>query len=722
MDRVPHGIVIVDDEKSVVYYNSRAKDFFPSLETGGLFQYEIYEISKQDDSVLSNESGLILELKTGIIKQDKRELEIYSLHQRTKNTTISDHPKATYEKLLELNSDFVFELEINRSDAVFMKWASSGFADVTGFKPLEINAFDKNNNLIFQRDIKSFLDVLEQVKDGSDGAIEVRINTKENKILWFGFRLVPVFSEEDNRHTKIIGTGRIIQDRMHKTTTGEQSIPNLLENAIMNLVDPVFLIDRSGLVLFANVNSRNLICVNQDIMQGCLIQDLIKITDIDTAMPIDFEDLLCGKVSRDEIEDKNLIVDVGEGRNFYSSLYISPIVDADGVCHGYTLHFHDIFKRMYLTKERKIRERIESISLLAGGLAHDFNNILMGIIGNVDLAKMMTTERDVADRLGRANDSIRKAKHLTKQLRTIAKGRKPRKKTVNLRELLNNSVKFAVSGTNVKPVFRIAKDLYNVDVDEFLISEAVNEVIRNSIEAMPKGGELRVSAKNTTIDDDDKDREFRTGKYVVVTIKDTGKGIENQELFRVIDPYFSTKAGAMGMGLPIVHSIFVSHDGYVSVDSQQGEGTTVKLYLPASFSDEKLEEKSSVALGKKVLVIDDEALVREVSGGMLKKLGYDVDFAFDMKSSIEKIEKALQGDKPFDAVIVDLIMNGRKTGVNILKRIRGVAPEIKAILSSGYSNDPVISNFHEYGFDAVLLKPYTITELREVLKNSLHSL
>ncbi|MFP4458478.1 MAG: PAS domain S-box protein [Candidatus Zixiibacteriota bacterium] len=722
-DTFKEGIAVIDKNRRIVYMNQAAQKQLPSFNTDDIFNYDAFLLYRHTFDIIRTDNGQLLEISKSPYLDE--EFTIITLRDITKLERLTESRENALELLIELDSDFLFELEINRGGAVYLKWASPDFFEITGYKPLEINAFDENNNLICKKDIRIFLGILDRIKDGLEESIEIRILTKDNRNIWIKFAFVPIFSKKQDRYTSIFGSGRVVLDKVPEDMDSSKNgndLSTLIRSAFTNMVDAIFITDLEGMILFANKSASRITGKKREYLSGRYIDDLLNIKDIDKSEAIDWKKLFADKKLQAEISDLNLFVSSGLRKNSYSNLFISSIIDNDGVQLGLMFQFHDIYRKIHQKREKQARERLESISLLSGGLAHDFNNILMGIIGNLDLAKMLTSERDVKERLDKADDSIQRAKQLTKQLQTLAKGRKPWKKAIDVRELLNNTVRFALSGTTINPVFRIAKDIYDIDADEYLINEALNELIRNSVEAMPEGGNMIINAQNTIVDDID-GLPLNPGKYVLIKIKDSGKGIENNVLMKIINPYFSTKPGSMGMGLPTTHSIIISHNGHLKLESELGKGTMVSIYLPASINiiKEKNERVEEEKFGKNILLIDDEIMVREVAGKMLKKLGYKVAYACDLKSSVEEFEKAIANKSPFDGVIIDLVINGQKGGINIIKRLLEIDPNIKAILSSGYSNDPVIINYYKYGFNAVMLKPYTTMELKEVLKNAFHS-
>jgi CheY-like chemotaxis protein len=306
-------------------------------------------------------------------------------------------------------------------------------------------------------------------------------------------------------------------------------------------------------------------------------------------------------------------------------------------------------------------------------------------------------------------------------LLTFSKGGAPVKKAVSLEEIIKDSSGFALRGSRVRAVVNLADGLWPVEADEGQIGQGVNNIVINAVHAMPEGGVIRISAENVILGEDS-GIPVDQGDYVKVTFSDQGIGIPAEFLPKIFDPYFTTKQKGSGLGLAVTYSIIKNHGGHISVESELGKGTTFFVYLPASRTSvvEKTYEKDIPVSGKeRVLIMDDEDMLREVAGMMLEELGYEVDFARDGEEAIQCYKKALESFHPFDAVIMDLTVPGGKGGKETIKELLKIAPEVKAIVSSGYSHDPVMSNFKEYGFSDVISKPYKCSELLNVLRRVL---
>ena len=401
-------------------------------------------------------------------------------------------------------------------------------------------------------------------------------------------------------------------------------------------------------------------------------------------------------------------------------LYSFPLRDVStGAFVGIIEYARDISNQKLMEKEMQKVEKLESLGILAGGIAHDFNNILTVILGNVSLAKMPgRCDEKIIKRLTDAEKACERAKDLTQQLLTFAKGGTPIKKTAAIAELIRDTASFALRGSNVRSEVSLAEDLWAVDVDEGQISQVIHNLVINADQAMPQGGILKMRAENVRIDSK-KAIPLPEGKYVAIAIIDQGVGIPKEYVAKIFDPFFTTKQKGSGLGLASSYSIISNHGGHITVESIPGSGSTFTFYLPAS--EKKIESKKPAiemlrsGIGK-ILIMDDEELIRDVARDILKSLGYETDRARDGAEALALYRKAKDAGKPYAAVIMDLTIPGGMGGEEAVKKLLAIDPDAKAIVSSGYSTGPIMSDFKAYGFSGVITKPYRIADMGATLQ------
>ena len=384
---------------------------------------------------------------------------------------------------------------------------------------------------------------------------------------------------------------------------------------------------------------------------------------------------------------------------------------------------HDISDHSRSDRELERTRQLESIAALSGGIAHDYNNLLTAIIGNISLAQ---TYLDPDDRvfllLNQALAASKTAKDLTQKLITFSKGGTPDKKIAEVAKLVKSATEFTLSGSNLKCDFEFPNNLWPVEVDSRQIGQAIHNVVLNAREAMPEGGLLGVKAENVTSDDDLSN--LRRGRYVKISFSDHGKGIPQKNLDKIFNPYFSTKKignkKGTGLGLSICHSIIRKHGGNMTVESKFRRGTTFHIYLPSGngktsnqSAASRTEQEIPIFGEGRILVMDDEAMIRKLAGELLSYLGYKVDFALDGSEAVKRYKEALASKNPFDAVILDLTVKGGMGGKETIQELVKIDPKVVAVVSSGYCNDPGITDFAKYGFSGVVTKPYTMGELGE---------
>ena len=530
-----------------------------------------------------------------------------------------------------------------------------------------------------------------------------------------GWQEVFTFPFVDSKTEQMLGVIEYVSDITERKKT-EEALKESEEKyrmLIENIQDGVFII-QDAKIKFLNEAFAKMIGYTAEEVIGIDIQKLIAPEDLDIVMDR-YQQRLAGKDVPKEYEFLLL------HKDGVTRVIVNMLVDIVAY-QGRTASMgtvKDITEHKKMEEELLKAQKLESLGILAGGIAHDFNNILTAITGNISLAKMYAQPGlEVFDILTEAEKASLRAKNLTTQLLTFSKGGIPVKRLSSIPKLIKDSCGFAISGSKVKCEISSPDNLWPVEIDEGQISQVIHHMIINAQQAMPEGGTIRVEAENITADAEHP-LPLKGGKYLKISIKDHGIGISEEHLAKIFDPYFTTKQEGSGLGLASAYSIIKKHDGHITAESKLGEGTTFYIYLPASEKKIPIVKDTGISpagRGKgKVLVMDDDDTVRLVVGRMLGQCGYEAEFAEDGEGAIELYKKAKESGAPFDAVIIDLIIPAGMGGKEAIKKLIEIDPAIRAIVSSGYSDDPVMSNFKEYGFKDAMAKPYEIADLRQML-------
>jgi PAS domain S-box-containing protein len=409
-----------------------------------------------------------------------------------------------------------------------------------------------------------------------------------------------------------------------------------------------------------------------------------------------------------------------KGSILYVETKAFPIKDSTGAVISVIETVNNITERHLLEEEQLKTQKLEAIGTLAGGIAHDFNNLLQGVFGYISMAKITLDQKERSlTMLEQAEKALHMSVNLTTQLLTFSKGGKPVKKKVQLKSVIENSVRFALSGSSVD--FRITFDenLWVVDADEGQIGQVIQNIVLNADQAMPEGGTIKISAKNVYAPHKGLPALLAEGIYIEISVKDNGIGIPEKYIPRLFDPYFTTKEKGSGLGLATSYSIIKNHGGLIDVKSQLGKGSTFLVYLPALEAEEKrvvtIPATAHAARKGRILVMDDEELLRNIVGIMLRALGHDAEFAENGEEAIVKYREALSAGKRFDIVILDLTIRGGMGGEETFRELLTLDPEVKAVVSSGYADSATISEYESRGFSACLAKPYAVDALRNIL-------
>jgi len=375
----------------------------------------------------------------------------------------------------------------------------------------------------------------------------------------------------------------------------------------------------------------------------------------------------------------------------------------------------DISDRKRMQEELIKAHKLESLGILAGGIAHDFNNILTGILGNLSLANArLDPSHAVARYLIDCEKAAVRASKLTQQLLTFARGGEPVKKLIDAGHLLRETVSFVFRGSNVIADLDLADNLWCIEADSGQINQALHNVLINAIQAMPGGGEVAISARNEIFEADNA-YLVSAGNYLRIAIEDQGCGIPAEYLGRIFDPYFTTKAAGTGLGLASVYSIIKRHGGAVEASSTAGAGSCMVLYLPAVSCNKPEDETDStipdLTGSGRILLMDDEDLIREIATEILRFAGYQVESCINGSEAVELYRAAWEQGVPYAAVILDLTIPGAMGGKEAASLLLNINPNALLIVSSGYSNDPVVADYRRYGFSGSVSKPFDVKGL-----------
>jgi len=450
----------------------------------------------------------------------------------------------------------------------------------------------------------------------------------------------------------------------------------------------------------------------------------MKVTDIDalTEGQAFFEGSQAKEFSYQHVYSQHRLAD-GQIREV--EVYTGPI-HIDEQLHLCSI-IHDITDRKRMEEELTRVHKLESIGILAGGIAHDFNNLLAVVMGTITLVKMISREdQKIFDELGRAEMACIQARELTSRLITFSEGGGPLKKVSVLDRLLRESTSIALSGSNIQSSFEFRENLWPVVIDEGQIQQVILHLVRNAREAMPDGGIIAIRAENVRMAKDE-NPALKEGAYVKWSVEDQGQGIPEEHRSRIFDPYFTTKPmgdiKGMGLGLAICHSIIKKHEGLISYQTEVGKGTLFTVYLPASpeekvISPEEVYRVSEGVQGR-ILVMDDEETVRQVMGQILTHLGYEVATAENGEEAVALYGEAMKVARPFDLVILDLTIRGGMGGKLAIQKMRELDPDVRGIIATGYSNDPIVESFRDYGFMEAITKPFTLMTLKAAVSDVL---
>ena len=468
--------------------------------------------------------------------------------------------------------------------------------------------------------------------------------------------------------------------------------------------DGVIVVDKNKKVILINKSAKNIFGIKNNILGENVEKFFPELSEYINNVFINKAQLNINetKIFRD---DKFLIIEDS----------IAPIFIGDSL-EGVVIVLRDITEKKKYEEEILKKEKLEAVGMLAAGIAHDFNNILTAAIGNISLCELYIDNREkLYDKLKSTENSLYKAKSLTEKLLTFSKGGYLIKEKNDIKKIIKESVDFILSGKDIKVKYNFDENLWSVNVDSSQITQVFHNLTLNSLDAIKNNGEIEITVKNKIIDKYS-ELPLKEGHYIEIIFKDNGKGIPQEIINKIFDPFFTTKETGSGLGLATVYNIIKKHDGFIKVNSVYGKGTIFFIYLPAEIVESDNIKKEKIRESKKekkfnILLMDDNDELREVVTELLQLLGHNVYTATKGEEAIE-----IYKQNNIDYVILDLTIPGGMGGKETLKQLKKIDKNVKAVVSSGYTDDDVMANYKKYGFIAKIEKPYTLEKLKELLK------
>ena len=523
----------------------------------------------------------------------------------------------------------------------------------------------------------------------------------------------------DEELLKIIAAAISIEERRQHAEVALRDSEKKYRELINSMNDTVWVIDPDTTILDMNTAAATVLGYTRDELLS------MKIPDIDVDLKPEQIESLAGSMARDKLQVFETVHTTKDGRKLPVEVS-SSLVSYRGRTVILSIA-RDISERKRLEAELIKTQKLEAIGTLAGGIAHDFNNLLQGVFGYISLAKLTVDDRSQCTHaLEQAEKALHMSVKLTSQLLTFSKGGKPVIQTIDLLPVIENAANFTLSGS--RTVFNIASDsgLWKGKADEGQISQVVQNIVLNADQAMPEGGRIEITAKNVRVPGPDAPKELEQGRYIEIAITDTGIGIPENYLRKIFDPYFTTKEKGSGLGLTTAYSIIKNHKGAMDVQSMPGAGTKFRFYVPAAEAMTSATEasplKAAAVKKSRILVMDDEPLVLNIAEKLLSALGHEADLAVNGAEALDKYQEAKQARRPYDILILDLTVRGGMGGVETIRKLFEMDPNVKAIVSSGYSDDAAMAAYKDMGFKAILNKPYNIVQLKETLERLLSGL
>jgi PAS domain S-box-containing protein len=688
---------------------------------GGVFSLLLFGIAWTQVRARAAAEGLnkrLLASEEQLLRSN-RELERHITEQKATESLLA-HERDLLRSLLDYSPDRIYFKDV---ESRFIK-CGKAVIERLGFKDTADAVGKTDANFFTDEHTRAAREMEQQIMRTGQPVIGVveKETWRDGHESWVLTSKLPL----RDKHGNIIGTFGTSKDvtALKRAELALEKEKELLAVTLRSIGDGVITTDTEGRIVLFNKVAEQLTGWTHDDAVNMPLRNVFRTISMERGesdTEIVRRTVKTGEVTAQE-RGSVLMSRDGDERHIAES--IAPIVDQDGGTIGAVLVFRDITEKLKTEAELLRASKIESIGVLAGGIAHDFNNILTVILGNISLARMLNEELppQIASVLNEAEKASLRARDLTQRLLTFAKGGAPIKKVVALGPLLRDCTKVALQGTDINYQFFFTEDLWPVNADEGQLAQVFQNLVQNARSAVADTPVIDVHGSNMELARDPL-MLLIPGRYVRISIRDHGAGLQPEQLNKVFDPYFSPRKPGGGLELATAYSIVRKHGGQIRVESISGQGTVFHVYLPAASTVTEKEaprqRPEPRGVGGRVLVMDDEDAIRQLASALLRRIGYTAVAVADGAEAITKYDAARRAGQPFDAVVMDLTVPNGMGGADALRELQAMDPGVKAIVCSGYSNDPVMANYREYGFSGVVPKPYNAEDLATALSEML---
>lgn len=653
---------------------------------------------------------------------------------RTKNTL--QKTKENTGKNEPIKSDLLLILHQTQKSAKIGNWEWDMVQDKVLWSDEVYNIFELdpgryypdriiNIKLIHPKDYILYHEEINKVIESENVMnFDLRIITPNGKIKYCSLK-GQIDREQNDRPIRIYGTIMDITDRKEAELSCIAEKEHLAVT-LKSIADGVITTDIKGNIIMINKAAEELTGWSSNYAVGKSVSVVFNIINRFTKQPCENSVEKVVKTGRLVDLTSNTLLISKDGRSIPIANSYSPIRNKEGRIISVVLVFRDITDKYKLSESIQRVQKLESLGVLAGGIAHDFNNLLCGIFGYLEIANeniLLGKIKDVAQFISKAIGVFERAQALTHQLLTFPKGGSTIRKTTQLAPFIKKTALFAISGSNVACEFDIVNDLWLCDCDENQIGQVIDNIVINAKQAMPMGGKITITGQNRIIKHDHCKSSLYRGNFVQLSIKDNGIGMSKEILSQIFDPFFSMKETGHGLGLATVFSIIRHHDGWIDVESESGIGSTFHIFIPASQKQSTIpeidKEVKYQGSGETILIMDDERFMLEIIDCMLQRMGYNVILAKNGDEAIQYCIEAQTSGNPVTACILDLTIPGCKGGKETAVNLRSISSDMILIASSGYSDDPVLTNPTGHGFNDSIVKPFRKADLTALLTRTL---